>query len=89
MQFVPADEVIRDIALKEFGDLTATKEAADFAKKLTTSPLAESPGQGELARLAGGDWTPVEWANACGLTTLKMTGDEMRSLFIASWVRRD
>jgi hypothetical protein len=82
------DALVKDVALKKFGACTHKHLncAAKVLENLQVAPCVPSKLQEDLARLSAGDWTNVEWSNACSLTSLSMHGPELRALFISSWV---
>ena len=81
-------ETLKKLSLQMHGEIIDLHSVEADIRSMEMAAFEESPSAGRLARLAGGEWTPVQWANAVGLTTLQMSGDELHSLFIPSWVEK-
>jgi hypothetical protein len=78
-------EMCREIALRFNGEIGRPADNVALATGLTCASFQRSKGAELLASLVG-TWTPVQWSLASGLTSLKMTGADLRSLFIPSWL---
>lgn len=75
----------RDLYLSRFGELGTIEEVTKFCRELEVPECVPDTHYEDLAKLTG-SWTAEQWALACSLTTLRMGGDDLRSLFIPSWV---
>ena len=80
-------ETLKKFALLKHGEIVDLHSVEADIREIEVADLVESPGAVRLAKIAGGDWTRVQWANAVSVTTFRMTGDELLSLFIPSWVK--